>query len=103
MKRNRLGRRLAALAAAAAMLLSTAGCGKKENDAPAQTEQTISQAETSAPVKVTLPPKTTVSQADTGEGADEKKPMIGEDIPNTPAVWKATSPEGRSHLSVRMM
>ena len=90
--------RLAALASAAVMLMCAAGCGSSGNE-PAQTtaSQADSQAETKAPVKVTLPPKTTAG-ADSTADTESKAPVeenIGAELEYKPAMWKATSPDGK--------
>ena len=89
MKRRKIKERFAALAAAAAVLMCAAGCGNNGGKDPAQTTaSSSSQEETKAPVKVTLPPVTTTS------GTGEETPLLGEDLPYKPAMWKATSPDG---------
>ena len=93
MKKKHTGKRLAALTAALTILLCASGCGsgeQKQEPAGTASATTTQAQETQAPVKVTLPPKTTAP------GAEEKKtdPKIGSDIPCTPAMWKATSPSG---------
>ena len=86
-------RRIFAMLAAAAIMASAAGCGDKPAEKQSGTESVSesSQTETKAPVRVTLPPKTTASE----EQAEPEEPLYGADIPFTPAMWKATSPEGK--------
>ncbi len=85
MKHRKLKTRLAALSASAVMIFA-AGCGSSGDDSSGTTSET-SAASTAAPVKVTLPPKETTT-------ASSDEPLLGEDIPYTPAMWKATSPDG---------
>ena len=94
-------KRMIALLAAALVMSAVSGCGGKpeEKQSGGNSSSESSQAETQAPVKVTLPPKTTVSGAeadsDTSDGTEPEQPLYGEDIPYTPALWKATSPDGK--------
>ncbi|MCR5123461.1 MAG: TraB/GumN family protein [Ruminococcus sp.] len=86
-------RRIFAMLAAAAVMTAAAGCGNNssEKQSGGESSSESSQAETKAPVKVTLPPKTTASE----EQAEPEEPLYGADIPYTPAMWKATAPDGR--------
>lgn len=89
MKQKALAKRLAALTAAVMALTVFSGCADKQPEQKPAETTTTAPAETEAPVKVTLPPKTTVSRAEADRNA-----LLGEDIPCTPAVWKVTSPKG---------
>ncbi len=96
-----LFRRTAAAMTAAVISLAMAGCGNSGSDSSGNT----APAETEAPVTVTLPPKdgdsepeeTTAAQGDVSElttEEPEKKPE--EERVYAPAMWKVTSPEGKS-------
>ncbi len=98
---NSLFKRTVAALAAAVMTLSLAGCGnsKESSDAPDETKP---------PVTVTLPPKDEASTADENAPQETKQNEVTEltteepkDKPEeervyAPAMWKVTSPDGKT-------
>ncbi len=96
-----LKRITAALTAAVIMTCTAAGCGSgsgNSSSSPESASVTAAESAEEAPVKVTLPPaesapdeSESTAEADSSESAESD-----EAAPYTPAMWKVTSPEGKT-------
>ena len=96
---NSIIKRTAALLTAVMISLAAASCGSKTSDS----SENAAPEETEAPVTVTLPPKeesepeeTTTAEVSELTTTDPGEQPEEDEVPYTPAVWKVTSPDGKS-------
>lgn len=97
---NSITKKTAAMLTAAIMSLSLVCCGNSSDDS----SQADTPDETQEPVTVTLPPKdensepeeTTTAQEDVSELTTEEPDAQPEEAKYAPAMWKVTSPEGKT-------